>query len=389
MRIALVIERFDAAGGGRERSTAQIAAGLARRGHDVTVLCQRGRAPEPPVRLRELGRRGATRARRLRNFAEDVRAAAKDGRFDVVHATLPVPGCDVYQPRGGTVPAQAAASLRRRGPVGRLLARAAAPLNAHRAAMAELETEVVADPRVLLLAVSEMVAEEFAAHYGRREGVRVVYNGVDVPDPDDPRRADWRQELRFRLGVGQGDPVFLTVATNFELKGVQETIVAFARWVASRGDDTGARLVVVGRDAPEGYERIAGLRNVGRMVHFVGPTEEVFRYYAAADACVLLSWYDACSRVCLEAARWGIPSITTVFNGAAEVLASGAGIVVPSPRDARAVAAGLDELADPSRRAERSRKCLAAGVRLGMDRHVEELLAAYAQARAPAARGQA
>ena len=112
---------------------------------------------------------------------------------------------------------------------------------------------------------------------------------------------------------------------------------------------------------------------------FVGPTDEIHQWYAAADACVLLSWYDPCSRVVLEATRWGIPSITTVYNGASEILADGAGIIVGSPKDRRAVAAAMEELADPHRRAMRARACLDVAERLSMDRHVEELLKIYTE----------
>jgi len=377
MRIALIIERFEAARGGREKSTAQIASALSRRGHDVTVLCQRGSAGDASLDVRALGSRGLLRASRLTNFVSAVRDLVEQEAFDIVHATLPVPGCNVFQPRGGTVPAQVAAGLRRRGLLGQALAASAGPFRLHRKRMAELERQVVVDPNVLCLAVSELVAEEFATFYDRRDGVRVVYNGVDVPDPAMPERAEWRQELRYRLGVGADDPVFLTVATNFELKGVAESIVAFARWVDSLRGRITPRLLVVGRYRPEGYERVAGLRSVGRLIQFIEPTEEIFKYYAAADACVLLSWYDPCSRVVLEAARWGIPSMTTTYNGAAEVLARGAGIVVDSPRNIAAVVAGFDELADPARRAERARNCLEIADELSTDRHVDQLIEVY------------
>jgi len=388
VRIALVIETMDTSRGGRETSTAQIASALVRRGHQVAILCRRGSWRGEGVEVVALGRRGLTRAGRLRNFVADVQRAIQDGRYDVVHAMLPVPGADVYQPRGGTVPAQLEASLRRRWLLGRWAVKLTEPLNRRRRAMADLERRVAADPRILCLAVSRMVAEELSRHYGRTDNVRVIFNAVDAPDPECPDRADWRQRLRFQLGVSQGDPVFLTVATNFGLKGVAEAIEAFASWYHSGNQRRNARLVVVGREEPEGYRRHAGLRDVGGQVVFVPPTPDVFPWYAAADACILLSWYDPCSRVVLEATRWGIPSITTAYNGAAEVLADGAGIIVESPRDRRAIVAAFEELTDPQRREARAEACRRVADRLSMDRHVEELLEAYEEVgRGGAARG--
>ncbi len=364
--------------GGRETSTAQIAEGLARRGHEVTVLCQTRSYSAEGVDVRPLGRRGGFPVTRLRHFIADVQAEVADRKYDVVHAMLPVPGADVYQPRGGTVPARRAATARRQPWLGATLAALAAALNPRRKLMAALERAVIDDAGTLCLAVSYMVSQEIEEYYGRTDRVRVIYNAVDAPDPAGPQREQWRSLRRGELEVDEDTVVFLTVAVNFELKGVSEAIAAFARWRHGGEGLPDARLVVVGRDLPERYEQLAGMRSVGVEVVFKPPTREIFEWYAAADACVLLSWYDPCSRVVLEATRWGIPSITTVHNGAAEVISGAGGIVVSSPRDARSVVAAMAELADRDRRRAREDACRQVADRLGIDRHVDELLEAYA-----------
>jgi UDP-glucose:(heptosyl)LPS alpha-1,3-glucosyltransferase len=380
MRIALVIERMDPAGGGRETSTAQMATELAARGHEVTVLCQRGAWQTDGVNVIPLGRRGWSRRGRLAAFVADVQQATADGAFDIVHTTLPIPGATIYQPRGGSIPAQRAASRRRRSHLTSLLTGWAEPMNRCRALMADLERQVVADPTTRILAVSRMVADEYRAHYGRTEGVSVIYNAVETPPIDSDQRAHWRQDVRYRLGLTQEDTVFITLAKNFELKGVGPLIETFAQWVAKSADRQRTRLLVVGREHAEGYERISRLRQVGRQVVFIPPTPEVYRLYSAADACVLLSWYDPCSRVVLEATGWGVPSLTTAFNGASEILADGAGIVVPSPVARGPIMDGLTELADRDGRAHRRQACLAVGKALTISRHIDELELAYQQA---------
>ena len=379
MRIALVIEQMDTALGGRETSTAQIAAALSGRGHEVTILCQRGSWQCDGVEVVQLGRRSLRRAARLRNFVADVREAAGERNFDVVHAMLPVPGAGIYQPRGGTAPGRQAAGARRRSILAHPGAWLAGRLNTFRRETARLERQVMEDPGVLCLAVSQMVAGEFEKYYRRTDRARVVYNGVNVPAADSPERADWRQRLRFRLGAGKDSLVFMIAAKNFPLKGVREAIIAFSRWFRAHHGQPDAYLLVVGRDLFEGYERLAGLRDVGSRVMFQPYTDQVFQCFAAADVCVLLSWYDPCSRTVLEATRWGIPSITTAYNGAAEVLADGAGFVVASPNDTRGVVAAMDELADPQRRARCAAACLQKADQLTIERHVDELLAAYSE----------
>lgn len=383
MRIALVIERMDLNRGGREISIAQMASSLSRRGHEVTILCQSGSWASDGVTVQQLGRRGLNKVQRLANFVRAVRDTIDGGRFDIVHATLPIPGANVYQPRGGTIPGQIAGSARRWGPLGPLR-KLLGPVNAHRRLMAKLEQQVLCDPNVLCLAVSQMVAEEFKTHYRRQQRVRVIYNAVDVPNVDAEQVAHWRQRRRYLLGVAGDNPVFLTIARNFGLKGVADTISAFAKWFHSYHGRINGRLVVIGRQNPENYLRHASLRDIGPCVLFVAPTDDIFQWYSAADACILLSWYDPCSRVVLEAVRWGVPAITTVFNGAAEILSTaGAGLVVSSPRDTRAVVAAMDELTDPATRSAHAQQCVQTADALSMDRHVDELLGAYAEIRKP------
>lgn len=375
---------MDVSRGGRETSTAQIAAELARQGADVTILCQAGSLGGSPVQLMELGARGRSRWKRMRNFIAAVADCARTGRFDVLHTMLPVPHAGIYQPRGGTVPAQLAASLRRRQGASRLAAAITHPFNFCRRGLGRLEKRIATDPRTTCLCVSQMVAREFQGYYGRRDGVSVVYNAVDMPDADDPRRSQWRSELRARLNVAQDDPVFLSIATNFALKGVAQTIAAFALWRSTNGRRCDrqlierSRLVVVGgRRYADRYHRLAQEHGLGQHVVFVPPTRDVLPWYAAADACILLSWYDPCSRVVLEATRWGIPSITTLFNGASEILCNGAGLVVDSPDSTAAVAAAMDQLAQPAVRNRFSQSCLKAAPMLSIDRHVQQLLEAY------------
>jgi len=237
---------------------------------------------------------------------------------------------------------------------------------------------VAEDPKAICLCVSEMIAKEYDTHYHRRDGVRVIYNSVDVPANDGVDRAVWRRQKRAKLSVGPDDLVLLCVAQNFPLKGVAEAIKAFARWYHSRPTHSGACLVVVGRDVSRHYLRLVREAGMAERVVFPGASKEIFSWYAAADACVLLSWYDPCSLVVLEAARWGIPCITTAFNGATALLGAG-GVLVPSPADTEAVVAGLDKLADPQQRQEMSRICLGMADELSMERYIDQLLELYGE----------
>jgi UDP-glucose:(heptosyl)LPS alpha-1,3-glucosyltransferase len=273
------------------------------------------------------------------------------------------------------MPGQAESRLRR-GAATALGARLFGRFNSYRRMMADLERRIVSDPRVTCLALSELVAGEFRRHYGRSEGVRVIYNGVDAPNVTPEDRQTWRARRRGEIGVAEGDLLFLVVAKNLSLKGVDETMSHFLRWCDTRTGVGRARLVVVGQAIPAPLHYSSRVRETARRIPMVAWTPDIFEWYSAADACVLLSWYDACSRVVLEAVRWGVPCITTRYNGAAEVLGEG-GVIVDSPRDLEGVLAAFDAMRDSARRAAFAEACRRIGPTLTMDRHVEQLLEAY------------
>jgi predicted nuclease with RNAse H fold len=74
VRIALIAEWADPRRGGCERSTLQIAQGLARRGQQVTVLCRGGAACGEGVAVRPIACGGWSRASSLRAFVAGVQS---------------------------------------------------------------------------------------------------------------------------------------------------------------------------------------------------------------------------------------------------------------------------------------------------------------------------
>ena len=339
MRIALVIERMDPSRGGREAALAEIAQGLAAYDCDVTILCQSANWDAVGVRVHTLGRQPKRRVSRLREFIHAVQGHVAGERYDIVHTTLPVPGADIYQLHSGTMPGQQAANLRRRTAWGRAFSRIARPYNSHRRCLLHLEQEVLRSTSQLCLPVSQLILRELKTYYRREQNVHVVFNGVVIPELTPSERQDWRRHERQKLGLLSDQPLFIAVATNFELKGITETIDAFAAWQSGQPKRRKRRsiLAVVGRTRVGPYLRHVKRLGLGSQVKFIPLTSRIHRWWAAADACIHLTWYDPCSRVVLEATRWGVPSTTTAYNGAAEVLRDGAGIVVPGPRHLSAV----------------------------------------------------
>jgi hypothetical protein len=73
---------MDLARGGRERSVAEIAAELAHRGHDVTILCQEGESAPAGVKVSPLGFTGRGQPAK---FAEAVREITQREKYDITN----------------------------------------------------------------------------------------------------------------------------------------------------------------------------------------------------------------------------------------------------------------------------------------------------------------
>jgi glycosyltransferase involved in cell wall biosynthesis len=115
-----------------------------------------------------------------------------------------------------------------------------------------------------------------------------------------------------------------------------------------------AELLLIGAISHEMTAMLATYRGVFRHIPNV-PNDRLRDYYARSAVFILLSLEDGCSYVCGEAMACGVPVITTVTNGASEVIEHGKnGFVIPS-RSTDAIAKYLELLyQNPELRAEMS-----------------------------------
>ena len=108
------------------------------------------------------------------------------------------------------------------------------------------------------------------------------------------------------------------IAQDFARKGLREAIAALAVT-----QDPKLVLLAVGKQDPSSYRKLAAERGVSDRVIFAGSTTDPFAFYRAADFFVLPTRHDPCSLVVLEAIAMGVPVISTVFNGACEIMSDG------------------------------------------------------------------
>jgi UDP-glucose:(heptosyl)LPS alpha-1,3-glucosyltransferase len=180
-----------------------------------------------------------------------------------------------------------------------------------------------------VIAVSHKVARELREFYGVNVPITVITHGVDPIRFNLTNRERYRAAVRRQWNVAEGEVVALYVG---DLTKAQVHLKALSAAAPE------LRLVVV--TASRAY------RWTSPNLQILPITSELQRYYAAADAFVFPTMYDAFGMVVLEAMASGLPVFTSDCAGAAELVQSGKdGFVFTLDDWVAATIAGLRNLA--------------------------------------------
>lgn len=209
----------------------------------------------------------------------------------------------------------------------------------------------------------------------RRDSVFVVPNILDpslLTSNDSP---DARRTALDRLGLAEGAPVIGIVA-NLNPWKRHDLLLRAVAILKARG--AGVRLACVGGGDSSSLRGLAAELGVSGETFFVGRRGDVPSLLPAFSAGVLCSDFESSSNALLEYLVAGIPVVSTMVGGCAEVVEEGLnGYLVP-PDDAQALANALEKVLaggiDPARQAE-SRKALQG--RHGLNSVINAHLRAY------------
>jgi len=336
MRIGIELKHIDPQRGGAEAYTCQLAAWLVESGHEVHLFVYNVVA----------GLEGAVVHTVTPFSAAGIRRLSESVDIEFFIGTDRSTAMDLFHPHRGTIRGNLDREIARSGSrVVRGLARIASGVNPRYQRALILERRQIGNRTrgPLVVAVSEMIANEIRRNYSiPADRLRVIYNGVDCHRFTPEHCRERRQEERARLRIGEDEVCFLLVGNDFRRKGVAHFIRATA---LALKQEPSIRAVVVGRQDPQPYERLAAEVGCGECVSVVPQMADVRAAYAAADVFVLPTWYDPCSLTVLEAWACGLPVITTQFNGAAELMQDGKeGYIIGEPRDVNTLAERMLQL---------------------------------------------
>ena len=332
MRVAFIKRKSRPAGGGERYLTALLAA-LAPRGWELTVIGERWDQLPPGAAFVELAVGGRGRLGYL-GFARAVARHLQQASYDAVVSLDRTVGQDIYRAGEGIhrewldrrrrFERSPAAWWSRLSPMQRrLLARERACLESSR----------------WIAVNSQMVGRDVARHFPRLAGrVRLVRNGVDL-DRFRPA-AGWHeaQQIRRGLGLPPDAPLLAFVGSGFRRKGLQ-AVLSLVQVLPQ------IHTAVLGADRWQPWQQRAVAFGVAERVHPIAAGTPVEQLLRAAELFVLPTLFDPCSNATLEALACGLPVVTTVFNGAAELIARPVqGVALARPDDGRGLQLAVREL---------------------------------------------
>jgi UDP-glucose:(heptosyl)LPS alpha-1,3-glucosyltransferase len=356
--MAVTIENLDVRRGGAEVATLRLVRQLAARGHEVHLLTRACREELPVgVTVHLVSTMPWTVALRNWTYAKAVARHLRHNQYDLTIACGRGYEENVVWAQNGANAAASEGEVRAYyfNRAFQLLRRCQDFYSPKGWVYQLLERKRVArSPMPYVIAVSEMVAEDYRRFYGvARDRIRVVHNQVAIDSGrfDRARLAGRRDAMRVALGLPSDALTILCVAQNFKRKGVRPLIEAAARLRRSRDD---FRVVVVGATGRHAsrYAHLAGKLGCGDAVMFREHYARVEELYAAADVFCLPTFYDPCSLTVIEAMASGLVSVTSRFNGASELMTDGVdGFILQNPADSVEMAGVLGRLFDPALRA--------------------------------------
>lgn len=381
MKVALVIDHLDSGRGGGEGYASALAKGLFQRGHQVHVLANSFQGEIRGIHTHTIPMLPYPRGAKVLSLCLALRSSLRKENFDVVQGFGATWEVDVHRPGGGSERAWLAREIASHPPGWkRWLARMRLKVSWKLASNLWIENRLYSmEGSAFVVANSSMVAADIMKSYPRMDPrrIRVIPNGVDIKTFHPGNKEKWRAQIRQQLGLSEDDVAILFMAHNFRLKGLGCLLNALKEPLPGR-----FVLLVAGRGKRKTYELRA--RSAAIRVIFLGPVKEPQFLMGAADMLVHPTFYDPCANVCLEAMSSGLPVVTTIWNGASELLEDGAsGYLIPDPRDAGLLRDRILGLGDKALRDRMGKAARQTAERISMEWHLAQMEKLYMEAAGP------
>jgi glycosyltransferase involved in cell wall biosynthesis len=227
-----------------------------------------------------------------------------------------------------------------------------------------------------VVATSDQEIEELVAGGISREKVVLRRNGVEPPD-------SWPEPGTFRRAHGiSPDSRLVLFLGRLSTKKSPDLLLKAAAELLKRCEGISVKVVFAGPDEGgviAGLEQMSSQLGIRKSVEFTGPVFGPAKWaaYRDADVFVLPSQNENFGNTAAEAVAAGTPVIVTEQCGIAPLLANEAGLVVPHEADALSEALSR-VLGDSKLHGHLAAGCARVTLRLGWEEPVREMESLYA-----------
>jgi glycosyltransferase involved in cell wall biosynthesis len=227
-----------------------------------------------------------------------------------------------------------------------------------------IDREIIGRLATRFVAVSRPSAEQMTTFEGVPARKVLV-----MPTAYIPHREPSSVDIRTELGLAEDTPLVGAVGGLRPEKAFDVLVEAHAQLIARAGD---VHLAIAGDGPyrPELERRIADL-GIGRKVHLLGHRTDVDSILQGIDVGVMSSDWEGMPLFVFECMAAGVPLVATAVGGVPDLVTDGrTGLLVP-PRDATALARGLERALTDQQLAKR----LASAAATRLDRFTIESVA--------------
>ena len=167
------------------------------------------------------------------------------------------------------------------------------------------------------LPVSMGTDDELRSVYGLKHSIiEIIPNGADLEKFSPELRTAHRVPVRREIYCDDRSMLFLFAGGEWRRKGLDLAIEAM-----SKMSDRNCCLAVAGDDPERShFQAMAKQRGVEDRVRWLGFRRDIERVYAAADAFIFPSAYEAFSLATIEAAAAGLPVVMCDISGARDLV---------------------------------------------------------------------
>lgn len=308
--------------GGLQRDFLKIAMACQERGHEIHVFVMKWEGDIPAgFKVHEIKVKGLSNHKKCWDYAKQVQKKLKEHNYDHVIGFNKIPGLQTYFAADVCFQAKA---RREHGFLYRLSARYKTYAKLEKAVFEKNST-------CQILILNEKEKLNFKHYYKTSlERFNLLPPDVDEDRVATPEAGLIAYELRDEFSIGEQEYLLLMVASDFNTKGLDRCLHALAALPIEQLKKV--HFFVIGNGNASDYLTLAKKLKVEERLVFLGPRQDLARFYMAADLLMHPARVENAGKVLVEALACGLPTLLTDVCGYAHhIERANSGIVMASP----------------------------------------------------------